>query len=175
MAANEAALSMLKTALEMEEKGYQFYEKAIAGCVNELGRKMFTMLRDDEIVHVERIKNIYGRLMGGEWSDEWKNVPTPSRDLGQVFRELAKKHAATVSECGGDLDAIRVGLVFEHKAVVFYREHLAQAQNPIERAFVKQMVAEEEIHHALLADMELYLTDTEGWFREREKGGLDGA
>jgi hypothetical protein len=37
------------------------------------------------------------------------------------------------------------------------------------------MVVEEKSHHKILEDAKLYLTDPSSWFREHEKGGLDGA
>jgi rubrerythrin len=171
-----SALSMLKTALEMEEKGYRFYAKAVAEDKNELGRGVFKMLRDDEKIHIERIRIIFTSLVsGGAWTDEWKEFSTPPRDLGQIFRDLAQQHESEITPETGDLTAIDIGLDFEAKSVRFYTEELQRAVNPLERDFAKAMIAEEETHHELLADMKLYLTDPESWFREREKGGLDGA
>ncbi|NLH51146.1 MAG: ferritin family protein [Myxococcales bacterium] len=173
---NERALGMLKTALSMEEKGYQFYEKVVATSGNELGRRIFQMLKEDEITHVERIQRLFQQLSGGQdWTDDWKIVTVQQRDLSQIFHRLAEEHRQRLSAEAGDLEAIDVGLDFELKAVNFYREHLAHAQNELEREFIRAMVAEEELHHELLADMKLYLTDPNAWFREREKGGLDGA
>jgi rubrerythrin len=169
------ALGMLKTALEMEDKGFRFYEKAVAESRNELGRGIFKMLQEDETVHVERIKKIYERLTGGlGWSDDWRDIPRAPRDLTQIFRDLAAKHGPNLKPHTGQLDALNVGLDFEMKSVEFYRSHLPQAENDLERLFLQEMIAEEELHYALLADMKLYLTDPESWFREKEKGGLDG-
>ncbi len=169
-------LSMLKTALEMEEKGFKFYGKAMAECRNALGQNIFTMLQHDEQLHIERIKSIFSQMLDlGVWTDDWKKFPTEPRDLGQVFRKLAAKYGAEINANTTDLEAIDVGLDFEHKSVQFYEAELARATNAIEREFAKAMVKEEETHFALLADMKLYYTDTESWFREHENTGLDGA
>lgn len=174
--ANERAIGMLKTALEMEEKGFKFYEQAVAKTQNELGHNIFQMLKEDEMVHVDRIKKIFAGLTGGEgWTDQWKAVVAPQRDLGEIFRVMAVEHGAGIRAETGDLDALAVGIDFEAKSVAFYREHLEGATDELEREFTAAMVAEEENHHELLADMNLYLTDPDAWFRENERGGLDGA
>jgi len=170
------ALGMLKTALEMEEKGYHFYETAVAQSDNEIGRKIFEMLREDETLHAERIKKIYTNLTGGgAWNEDWRTVPAPQRDLTQVFHDLAVHYGQTIHASVGDIEALNVGLDFEAKSVSFYRRHLALAKEPLEIEFTRAMVAEEETHFQLLDDMRLYLTDPDAWFREKEKGGLDGA
>ncbi|MDP8222210.1 MAG: ferritin family protein [Candidatus Lernaella stagnicola] len=173
---NERALGMLQTALEMEEKGFAFYEKAVGETGNELGRNIFTMLKEDELVHVERIKTIYAEISGGGgWNDEWKTVAAPQRDLGQMFRDMAYKHRGTIQPQTSDLDALQVGIDFEARAVAFYKEHLADAADELEIEFIKEMIAEEETHHELLTDMKLYLSDPDAWFREKERSHVDGA
>jgi rubrerythrin len=173
---NERALGMLKTALGMEEKGFAFYEKAVGETDNELGRNIFTMLKEDERVHVERIKKIFAGLTdGGAWNEDWKQVDTPQRDLGQMFRDMAEKHGKTIKAETGDLDALQVGIDFEARAVAFYKEHKAGATDPLETEFVDEMIAEEEIHHELLTDMKFYLEDPDAWFREKEGSHVDGA
>ena len=80
MSDNEKALKMLSIALEMEEKGKQFYAKAVSSCENELAQKIFEQLRDDEDIHIDRIKKIYDNISGdGGWTDAWRRTLPPSR------------------------------------------------------------------------------------------------
>ena len=82
------SLKMLKTALDMEEKGMKFYEEAIAKCKNDLGREIFTTLRADEVVHVERIKAIYTSIEGKDrWTDEWTKFAPSHGALKPLFRD----------------------------------------------------------------------------------------
>jgi rubrerythrin len=64
---------------------------------------------------------------------------------------------------------------FEVRSIAFYENHLAQATDPLEQAFLKQMVQEEKSHYQALQDTHYYLTDPEGWFMEKERAGLEGA
>ncbi|MCD6499309.1 MAG: ferritin family protein [Deltaproteobacteria bacterium] len=174
--AQQRTIDMVQTALEMEEKGKAFYDKAITECSNELGNDIFTKLRDDELVHVERIKDIVADLTGGKgWTDSWKTHQPDHEDLGTVFRQLAEKHGKNIVASTGDIEALAVGIDFEQKTVTFYQEALARAEDVMERAFVEQMIEEEKGHHRVLSDMKLYLEHPETWFSEHEHQHLDGA
>jgi rubrerythrin len=172
----DGALEMLGMALEMEGRGMTFYENAIATCSNALGREIFTTLRDDEILHVKRIKEIHAGLSGGGgFGDKWRAFKTGHKDLQQLFRELASRNGKNITASAGDLQAIEVGLDFELKSVSFYMERLPKASDPMEHRFVEAMVQEERTHFDTLADMKFYLTDPEQWFAEKEHAGFDGA
>ncbi len=68
-----------------------------------------------------------------------------------------------------------IGLDFESASVKFYQEHRARTTDPLEAAFLDQMILEEKEHWKALKDTRYYLTDPEGWFMEKERAGLDGA
>jgi len=174
--ATQRTIDMVQTALGMEEKGMAFYAKAIVECSNELGNDIFTKLRDDEVIHVERIKDIVADLTGGKgWTDSWKTHQPHHEDLGMVFRKLAEKHGKNIVASTGDIEALSVGIDFEQKTVTFYQEALGQAEDPMERVFVERMIEEEKGHHRVLSDMKFYLEHPEAWFAEHEHRHLDGA
>ena len=69
---SDRSLRMLQAALEKEQKGREFYEKAASECVNELGRDVFRVLAQEEVIHIKRVKQIYESLQGGKsWTDDW--------------------------------------------------------------------------------------------------------
>ena len=174
-ATNERAVAMLKTALEMEEKGYAFYEKAIASTVNPLGKEIFTTLAKDETVHVNRIKSIYERLTGSQdWGTDWQSMAIEHTPLTQIFRDLAAKHGKEITAATSDIEAVDVGIDFEQKSVTFYQDELGLATDPVEKRFIEKMVGEERDHFKALSDLKLYLTDPSAYFTEQEHHGLDG-
>ncbi|MBW2558860.1 MAG: ferritin family protein [Deltaproteobacteria bacterium] len=169
------AKKMLSTALEMEEKGRAFYERAVSTCKNDMGKEIFQTLMEDEDVHMVRIRSIYETLSGKQaWSEEWKELKVKHADLGGLFRNIAKKHGPKIVVDTSDLEALDTGIDFEMMSVEFYEEQLKKATNSLEQEFIRKMVAEERGHHAALTDMKFYLSDPAGWFREKERGGLDG-
>ncbi len=169
------ALAMLSTALEMEEKGKAFYEKAITTCKNQLGVKIFTMLKKDEDIHVQRIMKIYEQLNTQHtWSEEWKSFGEGHADLGKVFRDLAAAQGHNIQAGTGDLEALDVGITFEFNSVRFYEDQLKAATEEVEKGFIKRMIEEETGHHTALSEMKAFLADPAAWFREQERTGFDG-
>jgi len=173
---DQKVLEMLATALRMEEKGKAFYDKAAAACSNEPGKDIFLSLAKDEVVHMDRIRFIHESLSGGKaWAGTWKDMKLKQQSMAKVFREMAKKHATNVTATADDIESLEIGIEFEAESIKFYQERLEKAEEQTEREFLERMVDEEKSHHAALIDMKLYLSDPAGWFREQERGGLDGA
>jgi rubrerythrin len=173
---SESSLVMLDKALEMEKKGKDFYEGAVGRSKNEMGREIFQTLKHDEDVHIARIVDIYGNLTkGNAWNSDWKAKKFSHGDLTLFFSDLARKHRAETTVDVGDVEALDIGIDFELRSVAFYEQSLAGAKEALERDFVQRMIVEEKSHHKILEDAKLYLTDPSSWFREQERGGLDGA
>ncbi len=168
-------LEMLKTALGMEEKGRGFYDDAIAKCDNEIGREIFTTLRNDEVVHVDRIKEIFTSLeTDAVWQEDWFDSKHVKSNLKPFFKGLAEKHRDTVQASTGDIEALDVGIDFEQRAVKYYETQLLDADDPIERKFIEMMIGEEREHFTVLSDLKFYLSDPTGWFVEQEHQELGG-
>lgn len=173
---NVRTLKMLSKALELEKKGKRFYDEAVAKCQNQVGRDIFKMLRDDELLHMDRIRKIYDSLTGDRgWDEGWKDLESAHEDLEKVFRDMASKHGKDIKADTSDLEAIDVGLDFEQASVNFYEKHLEDATDAGEKNFMERMIQEERTHHSTLTDMKLYFTDPSSYFIETEKHGLDGA
>ena len=174
--ADDRALQMLSTAMEMEKKGEAFYEKAMNECKTEPGKEIFSMLMADELVHMGRIQKIYDYLNAGQdWSDEWESTKIDARGLGKLFKKMTDKHGQNIKADSTDLDALDVGIDLELKALKYYEGHLTRAADPLERNFLKQMIVEERGHYNALSDMKFYLIDPVSWFQDKERPGLDGS
>ncbi|MFH1652861.1 MAG: ferritin family protein [Pseudomonadota bacterium] len=171
---NERALKMLAKALEIEESGKAFYDDAIKNCQNELGKEIFTTLMQDELIHIDRILNIYESLKNEKgWTDEWEGMQSDHRDVKDLFKDISNKLGKNIKAHSSDLEALDVGIDFEWKTVVFYEEYLPSATDPLEKYFVERMVAEEKKHYNVLKDMKQYLSDPSAWFVENEHHAMD--
>jgi rubrerythrin len=171
----QCSLDMLAAALEMEEKGKAFYEKAAETCRDPLGREVFLSLIQDEIVHSRRIQRLHDSLTSGKcWTREWESLEKPPQDLGALFQELAVKEKEKIKPETSDIEAIDIALDFELASISFYNDHMARSGDPLEKDFLNQMVLEERDHYRALKDTRYYLTDPEGWFIEKERAGLEG-
>jgi rubrerythrin len=174
-ASSEKAHTMLSAALEMEEKGKSFYKKAHAECTNAPGKEIFKNLMEDEDIHIERIKVLCDSVVKtGGWEGARKKAQPALRDLGLIFRQMVKRYGTGITAAAGDIEALDVGIDFERRSIEFYEDHLKKAADRVEKEFLTKIVVEEKNHHTVLQDMKLYLSDPASWFRERERGGLDG-
>jgi rubrerythrin len=172
----QCSIDMLTTALEMEEKGKAFYEKAVKTCGNPQCQEIFSALVQDEVLHQERIKQIHDTLTSGKcWTRDWESIKGSSKNLGLLFQNLAAREKKNINAETTDVEALDIGLDFELASVQFYQEHRTRTTDPQEAAFLDQMILEEKGHWKALKDTRYYLTDPEGWFMEKERAGLDGA
>jgi len=172
---NQCSIDMLSAALDMEEKGKAFYEKAVTTCRNPQCKEIFSALMKDEVVHNERIKQIHDTLTSKKcWTREWESIKAHSNDLEILFQNLAAKERKKIKVETTDLEAVDIGLDLESASIKFYQEHRAKTTDPIEAPFLDQMILEEKGHWKALKDTRYYLTDPQGWIMEKERAGLDG-
>ena len=170
------SLDMLKTTLELEEKGKEFYEKAVASCSGVLARDMFDALIKEEDVHIERIKKIYTSLIDNQkWTEEWRSVGAVREDLGRLFRKIASRQGKNIQVATEELEAMDVGIDLEERSVKYYKDHLSRTKDPMEKSFLERMVDEEKDHLTLLKDMKFFHSNPTAWFTEHEHHSLDGA
>ena len=170
----EKLRELLATAMEMEEQGRVFYEKAARQCDNELGQEIFNLLKDYEIVHKNRIKKIADAIDGGKgWTDAWHEVE-PIEEIPLIFKKLAESLKEKV-KAGTRVEALELGMKFESESIIFYDKLMTGATDPAEKRFAEQMVTEEREHYRILADLEEFYLDPEAWLMEKERLTLDGA
>lgn len=176
MGGRERALQVLSTALKMEEKGRRYYQRAAAESRNELARRIFQTLADEEEAHVDHLRRLWTELDGGaRWGDgSLRNevdeglLQATTEDIRSFFSLVAHQHAESFQPEGDDLTALEMSIQFEERAVAFYQNQLDLADDPLERRFLKVMIEEEREHHAALVELRGFLGDKSAW---RPSGG----
>jgi rubrerythrin len=171
----QCSIDMLAEALSMEEKGKAFYDKSADTCQNPQCREIFSALSKDEVIHMARIKQIHDTLTANKcWTRDWESIKVISDNPEGFFRQLADREREKITAETTDLEAVDIGLDLEWASVKFYQEQRTKAADPLEAAFLDQMILEEKAHWRALKDTRYFLTDPQGWFMEKEKAGLDG-
>ncbi len=73
-----AALAILKQAMQIEQEGYEFYQKAERTTQDEKGRETYSALADDEQNHLRLIRRQYEALTSeARWVSLPEIKPTP--------------------------------------------------------------------------------------------------
>lgn len=176
MGGRERALQVLSTALKMEKKGRLYYQQAAGESRNELARRIFQTLADEEDAHVEHLRRLWDELKGGAtWdgdSPALRNavdeglLQATTEDIRSFFSLVAHHHASAFEPDADDVGALQLSIEFEERAVSFYQNQLDLAEDPLERRFLKVMIEEEREHHAALVELKGFLADTGAWITD---------
>ena len=172
---SDRSQQMLCKALELAEKALGFYDSTLASCGRTLGREVFGQLKQDKVEHMNRIKEIHDSLVRGKtWIDACLLPEDEAADMRQAFAKMAAKYDA--ASCpASEQDALAKALTMEKSMLAFYQDAVPKAEDKVEKAFLTYMVQEVRGHTVMLADLQSYYEDPEGWARDSGRGGLDGA
>lgn len=164
----------LNKAIELENRGHDFYEDAVAKAKNSDVADFFKFMASQELMHAKIIQKIFDRLKDDTcWLEADGHISGSSANLNHLFMTLTKK--ITPSPEDDIVNAIDGGIIFETEARNFYEDELPKAQCEAEKKFLTLMVAEENEHRQILSDMKLFYTDPESWNLKADNMHLDGA
>jgi rubrerythrin len=170
----DAALSGLQTAIQMEIDGKEFYLKASKASENERGAKLFKTLAAEETIHERVFTETYNKL---KTKQQWPDTKIPAHNvkkLQTVFRtaieNLGKEHTAIKAE----LDAVKTGMDMENKTLDYYKQRSAKAGFPAEKQLYDSFAGQESEHFQLLEDYYEFLDNPAAYFVKKEHSSVDG-
>lgn len=148
MAEHDAALAALQMAIQTEIDGHSFYERFAEQTEDPDARVMFERLAQDEVMHLELLRNVKAMLeQSGEWA-EYKGLPSSTAEGAPIFsRERVEQNVVAYTS---DLSALRVAYLIEKDAVDFYRRAAQEIDDPNGKRMYLDLVRMEEGHLALL-------------------------
>lgn len=144
----EAALKILKAAIQAEIEGYEFYMVAAEKTHDSLAKEMFKSLAQDEVMHRQVLEQRYKHLIEkGHWQPHQKLAGKPGKGPhSPIFKSLAKAAKGPHFE----MSALSVGALLEQKAMEFYKKAAQESQDPNAKALYEELAAWEEEHYMLL-------------------------
>lgn len=162
-------------AIQTELDGRKMYEDSARRASNPLARSMFDSLVQDEIRHLQILKEVFGRDVPVEQDTpsgpEVHDVKTSVQTIFSLAgRRLDDKIVATAD----DLEAIRVAMEFERKGHLFYQEHARKTMNKEEKKIFQHLAHWESEHMAVLQNIMIYFEDPESWYAWQEQHLSDG-
>jgi rubrerythrin len=148
MAEHQSALAALQVAIQTEIDGYSFYQKFAAQTEDPGARVMFERLAQDEVMHLELLRNVKATLEEkGEWA-EYQGVSLPPVEGAPIFsRERVEQNVVAYTS---DLSALRVAYLIEKDAVDFYSRAARETDDPNGKRIFLDLVKMEQSHLALL-------------------------
>jgi rubrerythrin len=160
---------VINAAIRLEEDGLKFYREIAAKTKNLLTKKMFESLADDELKHIEWIKNLAPDISR---SAEF-NEKTFKR-LKSIFSDLPKSIKEEAVATKDDIKAIDIAYSMEIKSKLEYQRFADESDDKeIKNLFI--ILADIERFHAeLLSNSKEYLNHPGDWFMQEEGWMFDG-
>lgn len=155
----------IQGAIQLEINGRAFFTHAAEITHNELGKKMFLRLAQEEVKHLETFGNLFSSIMK---SDEWKMEVSREELKGPspVIKELASR--ITRAEGKGEVEALRIGMELELKAVDFFRESSKGIDDRVVKEMFEKIADEERFHYDLLQAQYDSVTNSGFWLDSAE-------
>jgi rubrerythrin len=137
----------IREAIKLEIRGQEFFLHAAAATSNSLGKKMFLGLAEAEVKHLEVFKKLFSEVIQ---SDDWKKFVSEEELRGKsaVIEELAAR--LRKADDKSDLEALRIGMELELKAIDFFKGCAAKGDDPAAKAIFLKIADEERFHYDLI-------------------------
>ena len=163
-------LKILQAAIKMEIDGRKFYLKSSKTAKNAVAKKLLVSLADQELLHIERIKEIsYGLKEDLDWNDFAGTITKDSKKkLALVFKPLSASEKKRLKADPSNLAAITIAMKKETKSYDYYDKQAKETGIRIAKVFFERLKKEEEHHYELLEEAYSMLSDSASWFVKQE-------
>ena len=158
---------ILNVAAQTERDGVKFYSSSAASAGNELAKKMFLSLAQEEEKHLRYIEALLTRK---------KLAQAPNLDMAKVrtvFTQLSKKERMA-TKTDTDRQALDLALEMEQQAYNYYGKYAGEAESADVRELCDALMREENKHFRLFTNLKEYLERPGDWFMKEENWIFDG-
>ena len=169
----DKTLDALKTAIQMEIDGKEFYLKASQASSNELGKKLLESLAAEEDIHRQKFEEIYEAIQNKKAWPRTDFQPDGGKGLRTIFAKATEEMGSDIKAPGTEIDAVQTAMDMENKTYDFYKNQGKNAAHEAEREFYEALASQEREHHLILLDYYEYLKNPAAWFVSKEHPSLD--
>ena len=167
--------NVLATAIKFEEDGRKLFLECVNKTEHPWGKGLFQSLADDELMHIERLKETFDKLTISEQFTEGPLPLAAEKQWKNIFEQAKGTADTTVKASTGDIEALTLAINFEEKGIAYYKKLSEASHNLLEKKFYQILSQEENKHFLILKDSHELLTDPASWYEKNEKIDLDGA
>jgi rubrerythrin len=142
----EEILAGLKTAMEAELTGHQFYKNAAKSTSDPMGKETFSRMAEEEIGHFQYLRHQYQSVLEkGDYDLSRKLDKKDHKHAGSpIFSEEIKNR---IKESHFEVSALSIGMKLELDAMNFYRSCAQKAQNEEVKQFFNDLADWETDHY----------------------------
>jgi rubrerythrin len=170
----ETTTAALRTAIQMEIDGKEFYLKASKTSRNELGQKLLEKLAAEEDIHRQIFERIFKNISAKKGWPEKAFTGDGGRGLRTIFARAIEAMDRDVKAIPTEMEAIETAMAIENKTYDFYKARSGKATYGAEKEYYEALAMQEEEHHRVLLDYYEFLKNPAAWFVQKEHPSLDG-
>ncbi len=170
----DKTLEGLKTAIQMEINGKQFYLKAGKESSNEAGKKLLESLAAEEDIHRRKFEEIFESIRDKNAWPKTDFKPDGGSNLRTLFSRAMEKVGKSIKTLDSELDAVQTAVNMEAKTYDFYISQSQSTPHSAARDFYQALASQERGHQLILLDYYEFLKNPAGWFVNTEHSILDG-
>jgi rubrerythrin len=139
----------IRTAIQMEADGHNFYELAANGTRDAMGKQVFSTLAGEELTHMNFLKDQYLALTEtGKVSATVKLGPRA--DLSGANPIFSPDAAKKIGFGQIEMSALSIGIMLELSSIDFYKKHAAEDPDPAVKDFYNVLADWEQGHYEAL-------------------------
>ncbi len=162
MASNkQEILQALKSAMEAELIGNQFYQQAARTTSDEQGKKVFQQMATEEMQHFNYLRHQYQSILDTgsyDFSTKLARETSPQPD-NPIFSQAMRER---IKDCHFEITALTIAMKLEMDAVTFYQQCARQAETEEAKKFYFEL-AEWEQEHLQSLEQELEMLKEDYW------------
>ena len=139
-------LEGLKTAMEAELTGHQFYKAAAKSTKDPKGKTTFLKMAEEEMGHFNDLRKQYRSVLDTGDYDFAKKLAKGhgKKTSGPIFSKEIKKR---IKNSHFEVSALNIGMKLELDAMTFYRNCAKKAADPEAKAFYNELADWEQGHY----------------------------
>jgi len=156
-------IEVIKESIKLELDGQSFFEHVADATHNELGKKMFMKLANDEAQHLKVFSDIFTKMVGEDWKKHVGDLKAKGK--APMIDALAKKVAGAGKEGrASELEAISIAMDLERNAIEFFCNAAKKTTDAKARDVFNKIADEERLHFDLLQAQYDHLSNSGYWF-----------
>jgi len=155
----EEILQGLKTAIEAELTGHEFYKNAAKSTNDPVGKETFSRMAEEEIGHFNYLRHQYKSILKhGDYDLSKKMIKKQHKHAeNPIFSEEIKTR---IKDSHFEVSALTIGMKLELDAMRFYRACAEKADNEDVKKFYNELADWEKDHyHAFEQQLDMLKED----------------
>jgi rubrerythrin len=157
--------TLIGEAIKLEIQGQAFFNHAAEATQNELGKKMFARLAQEEVKHLEVFSRLFSSVIK---TDDWKRQVRNEELKGSSAVITALAERLKRAEGQSEVEALRIGMELEQKAIDFFSATASGTADAAAREIFEKIAEEERFHYDLLQAQHDSVTGSGFWLDSSE-------